>query len=190
MAQDLESTFHSHIDQFYKILDVPRDGNQVRQVTVRAVSLDPPNADQAIRVIVNDLPRPIPPKETVRIGCFNHLTWQPPAGHYGNELNLYSRCTGPFYTAYQPHYEYHGATNVPGINYSRLYSLPVLRKLFEENIQPEWFVMEVFVWHSCLTSSGRSEKVPVAFTMLQKEGDYSEGQHTAGCRCVHADFYK
>lgn len=50
--------------------------------------------------------------------------------------------------------------------------------------------MEVFVWYSYLTSSGHSEKVPVAFTMLQKEGDYSEGQHTAGCRCVHADFYK
>lgn len=25
MAQDLESTFHSHIDPFFKVLDVPRD---------------------------------------------------------------------------------------------------------------------------------------------------------------------
>ena len=118
------------------------------------------------------------------------MTWRPPLGHYGDELKLYSKCTGPFYTAYQSKYEYQGGTNVPGINYSRLYSPPVLRRLFEEDTQPEWFVMEVFVWYSYLTSSGHSEKVPVAFTMLQKEGDYSEGQHTAGCRCVHADFYK
>lgn len=64
MAQDLESATQTDIDQYFKILDVSLNGSQPEQVAIKAdvinnasVSLDPPNANEAIRVIFDDLPR-------------------------------------------------------------------------------------------------------------------------------------
>lgn len=64
MAQDLESATQTDIDQYFKILDVSLNGSQPEQVAIKAdvinnasVSLDPPNANETIRVIFDDLPR-------------------------------------------------------------------------------------------------------------------------------------
>jgi hypothetical protein len=181
MAQDLESATQTDIDQYFKVLDVPFDGGQPRQVAVEAdvnnnasVSLDPPNAKKATRVVFDDLPR-----EHKRT---------PTVGDSGDELNLYPTCTNRFRTTYKSQSMYQNGTQIPGINYSRLYSRSTLRRFFEQQVQSDWFVMNVFALHNC-SSNAFIEELAVAFTTLQN-GNCPGGMHTSRLPCDYTNFRK
>jgi hypothetical protein len=196
MAQDLESATQTDIDEYFKVLDVPFDGGQPRQVAVKAdvkdnasVSLDPTNANEAIRVTFDDLPREHPPWVYKKMNRFNTLVWRPTVGDYGDELNLYPMCTNRFLTTYKPQLRYQNGINIPGINYSRLYSHSTLRRTFEKQLQSDWFVMKVFAWHNCLSKIGRVEEMIVAFTILQN-GNCPDGTHTPRLPCEYTNFCK
>jgi hypothetical protein len=196
MAQDLESAIQKDINRYFKVLDAPFDGGQPRQVAVKAdvknnasVSLDPPNANEAIRVTFDDLPREDPPWESKKLNRFNTLYWRPTVGDYGDELNLYPTCTNRFRTTYKPQLRYQNGTNIPGINYSRLYPRSTLRHFFEKQAQSDWFVMKVFAWHNCLSKSGRIEEMVVAFTTLQN-GNCPDGMHISKFLYECTDFCK
>ena len=196
MAQDLESATQTDIDQYFKILDVSLNGSQPEQVAIKAdvinnasVSLDPPNANEAIRVIFDDLPRENRPWESKNIKRFGTLVWRPTVGDYTDELNLYPMCTNRFLTTYKPQLRYQNGTHIPGVNYSRLYSRSTLRRAFEKQLHSDWFVMRFFAWHNCLSKIGRVEEMVVAFTILQN-GNCPDGMHTPRLPCQYTNFCK
>jgi hypothetical protein len=196
MAQDLESATQADIDEYFKVLDVPFTGDQARQVAVKSVvknnasvSLDPPNANEAIRVTFDDLPREHPPWEEKKITWLKTFLWRQTVGDYADELNLYPTCTNRFRTTYKPQLIYQNGTDIPGINYSRLYSRSTLRGTLGKQAQSDWFVMKVFAWHNCLSKIGRIEEMVVAFTTLQK-GKCPEGMHISRLVCEYTNFCK
>lgn len=179
MAQDLEAASQSVIDRYLKVIDVPIDGDEPRQVAVKAsgqnnglVSFEPPSAPPVLRLTFDDVPRNYSAKFS---NIHGHLEIsRPPVEDHGDKEGLYAMCTNQFRTTYKPHTNYENGTNIPSINFSKLYSHSALHRLFEQDVQREWFAVEVFACHTCRRS--RMETRVVAFTMIEGgRGNSSNG---------------
>lgn len=164
-------------DHFFKAIDIRLDGSKPRSVAVEALGKDttsvrliPTQASNTIRVTLDGVPQKRRIVTVRRHHGLNTEYQERPIGHYDEHATLYPTCTNSFRTLYTPHSEAEASICIPEIRFSRQYHQPTLRGFFQSQVVSEWYVMEMFAWHSCLSEGrGRVDEVTVAFTVIQDD---------------------